>query len=94
MDFEYPESLTGIFSDFEVVSHSSSVADLRAQLKVPKLEDMSKEELIGEVMKLRSEINRLKNQTEEEWACSACTFINQPNARRCEVCETSRPKCF
>lgn len=29
---------------------------------------------------------------EEDWACQLCTLINQPAAKRCDACLTSKPE--
>ncbi|XP_068182208.1 endonuclease 8-like 3 [Antennarius striatus] len=49
--------------------------------------------LIGWAYNERTDDNVAKKD-EEDWACPLCTLINQPAAKSCDACLTSRPEAY
>jgi len=72
------------------IQRSATIGELKMQLCQKDVEVMTQEELKQEVMRLRKQIGGAKKKTNEDWACTACTFINNASRNACDMCSTDR----
>jgi len=72
------------------IQRSATVGELKMQLCQKDVEVMTQEELKQEVMRLRQQIGNTKRKLTEDWACTACTYVNNASRNTCDMCSTDR----